>query len=62
MKSFQVHLPGVDRERFDNPVLFLQRIESAMNSPNERTLRDLLPSDDEMNRKMYEDVRRMSVG
>lgn len=59
MKSFQVHLPVVDRERFDNPVLFLQRIESAMNSPNERTLRDLLPSDDEMNRKMYEDVRRM---
>ena len=62
-RKAQVNKPGFDMKRLDNPELLLQRMESVMNSPNERTLRDLMPSgdvsDDEMNRGMYEDIRRM---
>lgn len=62
-RKMQINKPGFDKKSLENPELLLQRIESVMNSSNERTLRDLMPSgdvsDDEMNRGMYEDIRRM---
>ena len=62
-RKAQMDRQRFDMKRLDNPALLLQRLESAMNAPEERSIRDFLPSDDvfddEMNRKMYEDVRRM---